>query len=153
MATNNPFSRPPGRPDRRAVELEQRLLIEQPLAANNTRPISDPASSYSRNRSSFSQPGFLVFGRVVDAIAYARCYKVQCDQGLGTLRCSDSGALGFGLIGPSTLNTYSIGTAVLVFYHPQSITNVIVCAVPDWAVNPADGMSDYIVQGSNVGVQ
>jgi hypothetical protein len=144
------FTRPA--PDRRAVELEQQLLNEQPAFNSNTVSARDPTSSLGRSRNALNQGGFLVFGRVVDSIAYIRLYKVQCERGLGTLRCCDSAATGLGVVGARQLNTYPVGTGVLLFYHPQALTHVIICSVPDWMVSAKDALSDYIGQGSNVGL-
>lgn len=145
------FRRPA--PDRRAAELEQRVATDQPASPNGTRPVQDPTSSQSRSRLGLHNGGFVVFGRIVDAVAYARTYKVQCERGIGTLRCCDSAATGLGAYGARQLNTYPVGTGVLVFYHPQAAYHAILCAVPDWAADATAGISDLLVQGGNCGAQ
>lgn len=150
--TFNPFLNRPA-PDRRAVGLEDRIVAEQPVSGNSTRTTQDPTSSQGRTKSHFNQSGFLVLGRIVDAVAYTRTYKVQCERGLGTLRCCDTAQTSLGVVGPRQLNTYTPGTGVLVFYNPQAFHHPILCAIPDWMVSATDATSDYIGQGSNCGLQ
>jgi hypothetical protein len=141
------------RPDRRATDIEYRVTSDQPLSPNGTRPGADPTSAQGRSRLGLHNDGQLVFGRVVDLVAYARTYKVQCERGLGTLRCTETGQTGFGLVGPRQVNTYPVGTGVLVLHHPQALYGIIICAVPDWAYDARHAVSDMLVQGSNVGLQ
>ena len=136
------------KPDRRAVELEARF--NQP---GDSLPARDPAQAKQRDRSSFANQGFIVFGRVVDYVAYARTYKVQCERGMPALRCCDAAVTGLGVVGARQLATYTLGQGVLVFYHPKALYHTILCSVPDWMANPRDSVSDAIVQGSNVGLQ
>lgn len=141
------------RQDRRAADLEQRLAGDMPLSPNGTRPGADPATAQGRSRLGLHRDGLLVFGRVVDYVAYVHMYKVQCERGLGTVRCCDAVHTGLGVVGPRQLGVYPPGTAVLVLYHPQALHHVIVCAVPDWAFDARSGLSDMVAQGSNVGLQ
>lgn len=140
-------------PNRRSVELEQRQLNDATRSAANTRSPSDPLSAGSRERFATQNFGFIAFGRVVDSVAYARTYKVQCERGLGVLRCCDSGQTGFTPVGARQLNTYPIGSGVLIYYVPGAAYHVILCGVPDWMVSATDAISDFVVQGSNCGVQ
>lgn len=151
MARNWLFN--PPAPDRRAVELEQRLTAEFPLSPNGTRPAQDPTGSQGRSRNGLQSGPTIVVGRVVDSVAYARTYKVQCERGLGTVRCCEATHTGLGVMGSRQLNTYPIGTAVLVVYHPQSLVHYIIGAIPDWSHRASDGVSDSIVQGSHCGLQ
>lgn len=141
------------RSDRRAADTEQRLFADLPMSPTGTRPAQDPTSAQGRASLGFHRGGQLVVGRIVDLIAYARTYKVQCERGLGTVRACDSGHTGFGVVGPRQLNTYPVGTAVLLLHHPQSLYAIILCALPDWAFDARHAIGDMVVQGSNVGVQ
>ena len=141
------------RPDRRAIDLEYRLLQDSSASSSGLRSNQDPASSQGRLRNGLDVDSRIVIGRIVDAIAYTHFYKVQCERGLGTLRCCDSAATSLGVVGARQLNTYSPGTQVVVLYHPQATYAIILAAVPDWSFDARQALPDFIVQGSNVGLQ
>src|SRR5687768_8463168 len=109
------------RQDRRAAEVEQRMMSDLPMSPSGTRPGQDPASAQGRERLGLHKGSQIVFGRIVDYIAYARTYKVQCERGIGVVRASDATHTSLGPTGPRQLNTYTVGTGVLLAYHPQSL--------------------------------
>jgi hypothetical protein len=146
----NPFTRL--RSDRRAVGLDNRLRTEQPFSPNNTREAADPASTTGRTLGSLDRSCELVFGRIVDAIAYSSTYKVQCDR-IGGIVCCDLAQTSLTIIGAKQLNTYSPGTRVIVLWHQQIQSGVIIGSVPDWLFDSRSSLSDYVAVGSNVGLQ
>jgi hypothetical protein len=140
-------------PDRRAVDLERRLRSDVPRSPSGGQPVADPQLALGAVRDSFATSPRLLVGRVIDAWAYARTYRVACEGVYGQIRCSDSGHGSFGLSGARPLHTYRPGTQVLVVHYPALMHGVILCAIPDYGIDPSHGVGDMIAQGSNVGIQ
>ena len=143
----------PQRPDRRALDLEYRLNQENPIAQAGIRAGQDPAGTLGRVKSSLDVDSRVLIGRIVDLIPYAHFYKVQCERGFGTVSCCDMANTSLGIVGPRQVNTYSVGTQVAIIYHPQAVYGMIIGAIPDWSFDARHGVGDFIVQGSNIGVQ
>jgi hypothetical protein len=95
----------------------------------------------------------LLFGRIVDCVAYGHLYKVQLERSGQIILCTSSGQGTFQLVGARVINTYNYGCGVIVFYHPQSPLGFILCALPDFMFDGTSGMADFLVQGSNVGLR
>jgi hypothetical protein len=133
----------------REVGMQYQLLADQP--SSPTRGGQDPTQAKGRTAHAFSRNIEIVLGRVTDYVAYARCYKVQCDRAHGVLRCADLMSTGLGVYGPREHSSYPIGTQVAVLYHPQLHFHFILGSVPDWGFDARQAASDFIVPGSNVG--
>src|SRR5579875_1507258 len=116
------------------------------------RPAQDPLLTAATHLHSLGQPGRLLRGRVVDAIAYSRFYKVQLEGGSPPLACCDAQLTSTEVTGARSLTTYVPGSYVLVWVPPQSSIGIIIASVPSWLYDPASTLSDFIVQGSNVGL-
>ncbi len=131
-----------------ARELEKHVGIEL-----------DPKSSPKDNKLGakwlshldISKVSWPVWGRVVDAVAYLQIYKVQLEENL-TLWCSLGTTTGTQPWGAKQLNTLPLGAGVFVLLHPRSFTGTIICADPDYIVNPRDQRPDWISQASRCGI-
>lgn len=149
----NPFFFGSQKGDKRAADLDNRLAADLPSSPSGTRSGADPTSAQTRARNQFGRGPFLTVGRVIDAIAYAHFYKVQLSDGLGTVRCCAGTQTSLRVTGPRQVNSYGPGDAVMVAYDPKGAFHYILCAVPDWLFDARAGVSDQVVQGSNVGLQ
>jgi hypothetical protein len=95
----------------------------------------------------------ILYGKIVDALAYANCYKVQLDGSGATAIAVKGGQSAFSIIGGRELNTLTPGTRVVVLSNPKHLYSIILCTEPDMSLRPKLGLSDSIYQGSNVGFQ
>lgn len=139
--------------DPRAYALEIRQLRDQPTPRGNTRPHQDPTASAYLHRMDLGREPRILYGRIVDCLAYAQLYKVQPERGSAPLLCTSTGHTGFQLVGAKAVATYQPGSGVLILVHPQLPMGFILCAVPDFMFDATSALSDVIVQGSNVGVR
>ena len=127
-------------------------FTEQPFSPSDSRSGQDTFQSAASLNHGFANGGTIVRGRILDVVAHARTYKVACDRGFGVLACCDASHSSLGLLGARSLNTYALGTQVLVYYHPQATFAVILCAFPDWIYDARQKLADAVVQGANVGM-
>lgn len=139
--------------DPRPYHLEIDGLTQAPLPAAGVGPTRDPTSSSAAHKGDLGRDTRVLLGRVVDVVAYTHFYKVQLERGAGTISCCAGGSTSFQVMGATQLQSYLPGTAVAVIRHHQLPFGIIVCAIPDWSIKAADGLSDVIVQGSNVGIR
>jgi hypothetical protein len=95
----------------------------------------------------------LVRGRVVDAVAYAHCYRVLLPDGYGPRMCVLGAHTGFSAIGAIQLNTLTPGAVVWVALHPQLNYGVIMAVEPHMMTDPRLGRSDFWHQSSRAGIR
>ncbi|GIV44659.1 MAG: hypothetical protein KatS3mg035_1782 [Bacteroidia bacterium] len=138
-------------PDPRAVSLDNKNYKNFPLGINDLTPAADPFSTSLFHRISRSETAKIVFGRVVDAVPYARTYKVQLDGSHTAIACCDLSPTGLLPIGAKSIITYPPGAGVYVLIDPNANYGIIVGGVPDYIMDARVGISDFIVQGSRVG--
>jgi hypothetical protein len=138
--------------DRRAAGVEQIQASESPVSPTNARAAQDTWQTQGALQRGLHQEPLFLHGRVVDAIAHAHTYKVQCDRSVGVLQCCDASHGSLGLVGARPLHTYPIGSRVIVYYYPQELFGVILCSIPDWCYDPRHKLADSIVSASNVGL-
>lgn len=91
-----------------------------------------------------------IWGRVVDALAYAGVYKVQLENE-SVLWCTLGGLTGFQPYGARQINTLPMGTAVYCLLHPGAFIGTIIAAEPDYITHPKNHRSDFITQTSRCG--
>lgn len=94
-----------------------------------------------------------LFGRVITSVPYARTYKVQVEGLNAAIPCRDLTQTSLVPYGPRQFSTYSPGTGVLVFLHPQLPEGIIVGAFPDAGTDPRLSVSDFITQGGRTGLK
>ena len=138
--------------DRRAIHSERRMTTEAPSSTSNLATTADPyASNTGHKVSLFSEPN-IVIGRIAEIVEYGRTYRVKLERGAGMILCCDMIQTSCETMGARQLNSYVPGSMVIVVWHPHALYGIILGVIPDWMVAPQDAVSDYISQGSNVGL-
>lgn len=140
------------RPDRRAMRVARLHTTESPSPAWGLGTTADPYQTNSAQVVASVREPNLVYGHIAEVIEYARTYRVKLERGGGLILCCDLMHTSFETMGASQLNTYVPGSAVIVLWHPHAHYGIILGCIPDWMVAGRDAMSDYISQGSNVGL-
>lgn len=138
--------------DRRAINIERQLVSRNPTANANLVSTGDPYSTNSIHKVALSREPSIIAGRIVEVIEYAKSYKVVLDRGAGEIICCALQNTSSETMGARTLTSYVPGTFVVVLLPPHAAWGFIVGAMPGWMVAGKDAMSDYISQGSNVGL-
>jgi hypothetical protein len=137
----------------RAYELELERAQEQPMSPTGATPASDTLQSGPSVKQRTGVPARVLFGRIVDAIAYAHVYKVNLENGMGIVLASASLTGSTSIIGAKSVNTYTPGTPVLVWLSPLVPFPFIICAIPDFIFDGTSALSDMWVKGGNVGLR
>lgn len=130
-----------------------RLRLAQELPAAPGRPAEDSLLAAAARQNSLAQAPGIRVGRVVDMVAYMHQYLVQCERGGGLLVCTSAAHSSMGLVGAKDLHTYPVGTAVVVLVDVRDAGGVILASIPDYTFDGRHALSDFIVKGSNVGLQ
>lgn len=94
---------------------------------------------------------FLMWGVVVDAIAYYNIYKVQL-EGSHTIWCSLMTSTGLYHVGARELNTLPLGSPVYIIRHPTTSTGTIIGVDPPYMTRLTSSRSDYINQATRSGI-
>src|SRR6516164_2692047 len=116
----------------RAYAQEMRARREAPRSPSNVRSHEDPTNSQLLHNSDLGVDAKIVFGRVVDCIAYAHVYKVQPERGGASVLCTLGGNAPFQVFGATELNTLSVGCGVLYWWHQQMAFGFILAVVPEY---------------------
>lgn len=140
-------------PDRRAYQLELLLQSMWPESRGGVEPAADPFSTGALHRHDLGKPSRILYGRIIEGVAYTHFYRVQVENAMSTVPCVAMGHTSFSAFGARQLNTYSPGTAVYIVVSPDSWFGTIIGAEPDYLIDPTHACSDFVVQGSRVGVQ
>lgn len=140
------------RPDKRAIATDRKMLSANPSPASGLGTTKDPYQTNTAHVTATAREPSIMYGRIAEVIEYARTYRVKLERGAGMILCCDMQHTSFEVMGASQLNTYVPGSGVLVLWHPHSHFGIILGCIPDWMVAGRDAMSDYIVQGSDVGL-
>jgi len=138
--------------DLRTYMLELTLSTMFPTVPGELQPTSDPTQSNNSKRRALERPLEILYGRVVDAIAYTNSYKVQLERGGTVIIATDLTQSSLGPIGVRQFSTYAPGTGVMLIYHPQAQFGLIIGARPDFMLKAKHGLGDMIVQGGNAGL-
>lgn len=136
-------------------------LVKEALARQLKKIVDieiDPKSEPKRNpfgsnwirQRDLGRTALPVWGRVVDALAYANEYKVQLENSQ-TIWCTLGSLSGFQPAGARSLNTLPMGTGVYCLVHPQHFRGTIIATDPDYIADPRNHRSDYITQTSRCG--
>lgn len=140
-------------PDRRAYQLEFLFHTLWPESRSGMEPSADPLTAGTIHRHDLGKATRILFGRVIEGVAYTHFYRVQVENGMSTVPCVSLGQTSFSVMGARQLNTYSPGTGVYIILHPDAWFGVILGAEPDYQIDPTHALPDFIVQGSRVGLQ
>jgi len=140
------------RQDRRAIHMDRKMVTESPTSTSALNTTGDPfAANTGHKVSLFREPNILI-GRIAEIVEYGRTYRVKLERGAALILCCDMVQTSMETMGARQLNTYLPGTMVIVIWHPFSTYGIIIGAIPDWMVAGRDAISDYVSQGSNVGL-
>jgi hypothetical protein len=139
-------------PDRRAYQLELLIQALWPGSRSGVEPFADPFSAALLHRLDLSHTPRILYGRVIEGIAYTHGYRVQVENGMSTIPCTSLVHTSLSALGARQLNTYSPGTGVYILYSPDVSFGIILGADPDYMVDATQALSDFISQGSNVGL-
>jgi hypothetical protein len=116
-------------------------------------PVGDPTSSGSLASRNLAAHSVILFGRVVDGIAYAHCYRVAFEGGHPHMPCVLAAQSSFLPVGTRSINTLVMGSQVWVILHPQLTYGVIIAVEPPWSTDPSLGLSDSIHGASRSGLR
>jgi hypothetical protein len=140
------------RQDRRAIELERQVVNEMPGRKAQLRSTADPYSSVSSHKIDLAREPFCVYGRIVDYVPFAHYYRVQLDRGGGVVQATPILQASHEFATVRELNTYTVGTGVWVIWHPHMQNALILGSAPDFGHDARHGHSDWVSQGSRVGL-
>lgn len=129
-------------------DLDTRLSIEVDPKAT---PKGNKFGTRWINQLDLGNNPVLLWGRIVDALAYLHLYKVQVEDDTAYW-CSAAAMTGFQPYGARSLNTLPLGTGVYIIRHPRTFTSTIIAADPDYVIDNKVQRSDYISQGSRCGI-
>lgn len=116
-------------------------------------PVSDPQGAGHTVRRNLGVGPELHYGVVVDAIAYANCYRVILDRNAGVLLCTALVDTALLPVGPRSVNTLGPGCQVYVLRHPLTDFGVILGVAPGAATAAELALSDFIHQASRCGLR
>jgi hypothetical protein len=153
LVHNTLFDRLHPRQDRRAIHLDRLFNTSFPTGISNLVSTADPYSSNTAHKIALSREPNLVLGRIIEGIGYIKAYKVQLDRGGSVIICKDLTHTSLSVWGARQLNTYISGTLVWVLLAPHANHGVILGAVPDWMICANQAISDFVSQGSRIGLQ
>lgn len=140
------------RADRRALDLERQMLMENPSRKANLSSSRDSYGALSSQRTALEREPFLCLGRVGDSIPYTHFYKTRLYRQGGIIPCCMATQTSLELMGAKQINNLVPETQVVVMWAPHMPFGIILGVVPDFTLSPQDALGDRIVQGSRVGL-
>jgi hypothetical protein len=144
--TNTQFSR-------RAEELDNFLQQAPPSISAQIEPASDPTLVHEIQRFNYSVASSVRFGRVQMVLPHANWYRVSLEDMGGELPCVKIGSNGsYKLLGARDCSTIAPDARVLVIVPPTASYGFIVGSVSDLNEDGNHSFSDWVSQGSNVGI-
>lgn len=141
------------RADRRALQLERAMLLENPSTRAQLASSRDSYGALSSQRTALEREPFLCMGRVGDPIAYTHFYKIRLYREGGIIPACMATQTSHEVSGAHQMNVLMPGTQVVVMWAPHMPFGIILGVVPDFMLSPLDAMGDRVVQGSRVGLQ
>ncbi len=118
-----------------------------------TEPFSDRASSGHIKRFDMGRDCRLIYGRVVDTIAYCHWYKVQPEGAKTVFPCCMLSSTSLTPFGVRDHNQIHPNARVFILLHPSSPYGVIIGVEPPHMFDARAALSDYISLSSRNGVQ
>lgn len=140
------------RQDKRAINLERQMHMAFPTSKGQAAPASDPYSTVIGQKLDLGREPHLLYGRIVDSVPYCHFYKVQLERFGSVIAATPMTQGGLEVMGAKASVTYTLGAGVYVLWHPHMTFGVIMGAVPDFMLAANDALSDWVSQGSNVGL-
>lgn len=125
----------------------QRTDQNQKLSAS-----ADPTHSNWIHKLDLGREFRLLYGRIVDEIAYANCYKVQLERGVTSMWCTAATMTALHPIGAKQLGQIPIGAAVILALHPNDSSGIILGVIPDIQISSDAAMADFISQQGRSGL-
>jgi hypothetical protein len=134
--------------DRVDAVLGQALSLDRYLRRvhtdDHTEPHSDRQSTGHMKRLSMDKTVRIVYGKVVDAIAYCHWYKVQPEGAKTTIPCCMLSGTALTPFGVREHNQLQPNAGVYILLHPGSPYGVIMGVEPKHQFDGTKGLSDYI---------
>lgn len=149
------MSRPTGSDNNVSIDRARRMAwesVQHTDANQKLGAFADPTHSHWIHKFDLGNNYRLVFGRIVDEIAYAQCYKVQLENGNTAIWCTSATATALQPIGARQLGQISIGAGVIVALHPADIHGIIISVIPDYQVSGQSALPDFISQQARCGL-
>ena len=128
-------------------------FLRRQFPDDRTRPFNDRFSAGPALRHDLGKGCEVVFGRIVDTIAYCHWYKVQLDNFVATMPCCYLGGTPFTPVSVRDVNPLGPDALVFVLIHPASDHGIILGVVPPPSTRASAGRSDVISQTSRCGIQ
>lgn len=110
-----------------------------------TEPGRDPYGAYWLHRQDLGRAFVMRAGRVVDYVSYANAYKVQVEYN-HTVWTTPMVQTSLQAAGARQLNTYAVGSWVLVCWSPFTSHAWLLGCLPDFMTDATRSLSDTIVQ-------
>ncbi len=139
-----------GLPDRRAYAAE--WLAKQQVGGLH-RPVTDPACTGYLARNHIGVRAEVLFGKVVDFVAYTHCYRVFLEGGHPPVTATPLAQSGLLPFGARQVNTIPLGSSVWVLVHHQLPHALILGVEPDPNVDPRMALSDFVHQAGRCGLR
>lgn len=113
---------------------------------------ADPTQSHWLQSLHLQNTYNLLFGRIVDSVAYMNCYKVQPENGLTSIWCTALTATALQPIGAKQLGQLPVGCGVLFAKHQSDYYGLIIGVIPDIQTSSDTAMADFISQAARCGL-
>jgi hypothetical protein len=137
--------------DRRPYQLEWHRKLD---VSGVHRPAEDPQSAAATARHAVGAAATRVLcGRIVDAVAYAGCYKVQFEAGCPPLPCVLAAQTSLLPLGARQANSLVVGSTVWAIVHPQLDHGVILGVEPLPGTDPSLARSQDAHGASRCGLR
>jgi len=104
--------------------------VQQTDINERTQPATDPTNSDWLHRQHITKGFRLLFGRVVDSIAYVNAYKVQGERGAPSIWCMALSQTALLPIGAHQFGQLSVGCSV-IYIDDESFNEVIAPTAPN----------------------
>jgi hypothetical protein len=114
-------------------------------------PATDPTHSHWIHKLHLQAGPTFLRGRVVDSIAYTNCHKVQFGM-WGTMWCQMLTPTATQPMGARHIGQLSVGCEVLVLWHKDDNSGIIIGVIPDAQTNSQTAMADFISQQARSGL-
>lgn len=111
---------------------------------DHTEPHSDRNSTGHMKRLAMDQPIKILYGKVVDSIAYCHWYKVQPEGAKATIPCCMLSGSALTPFGVREHNQLHPNAGVYILLHPGSPYGVILGIEPAYQSDGTKSLSDYI---------
>lgn len=138
---------------RRAEEVDNFLMQGPPSFSAQIEPASDPTLVHQLQRFNYGIDSSVRFGRVNMVLPHANWYRVALEDMGGELPCVKVGfAGGYRLMGARDCSNITPDSRVIVIVPPGASYGFILGVTTDLTEDGNHTYSDWVSQGSNVGI-